>query len=111
FREGGGGTLWKGNQKTHALIHMPPKYSGPNSPAMAPSPTAEATRLVEPSRTSPAAKTPGRLVSRKNGSRSAVQCGEADTSGPVFMKPLGSFSISAGSQLVQGIAPIKVNTA
>src|SRR6476646_4752750 len=82
-----------------------------NCTAMAPSPTAEATRLVEPNRTSPAAKTPGLLVSRKNGSRSAVQYGEADISGPVFTKPLGSVSISTGIQLVQGIAPIKVNTA
>ena len=32
--------------------------------AIAPSPTAEATRFTEPLRTSPAAKTPGRLVSR-----------------------------------------------
>jgi hypothetical protein len=31
--------------------------------ALAPSPTADATRLVEPLRTSPTANTPGRLVS------------------------------------------------
>ena len=37
--------------------------------AMAPSPTAEATRLIEPARASPAAKTPGTLVSRRSGSR------------------------------------------
>ena len=36
---------------------------------MAPSPTAEATRFIESSRTSPAAKTPGTLVSRVNGGR------------------------------------------
>ena len=35
--------------------------------AIAPSPTADATRLVEPARTSPAANTPGRLVSRRSG--------------------------------------------
>ena len=34
-----------------------------------PSPTAEATRLTEPCRTSPAAKTPGTLVSSGNGAR------------------------------------------
>ena len=34
---------------------------------MEPSPTAEATRLIEPVRTSPAANTPGRLVSRGDG--------------------------------------------
>ena len=33
--------------------------------AIAPSPTAAATRLAEPARTSPAANTPGRLVSSK----------------------------------------------
>ena len=41
--------------------------------AMAPSPTAPATRLVEPWRTSPAAKRPGTLVSRASGSRSSGQ--------------------------------------
>ncbi|MEH2012632.1 MAG: hypothetical protein V7K65_14160 [Nostoc sp.] len=41
--------------------------------AIAPSPTAEATRLTEPCRTSPAANEPGTLVSKKNGSRSQVQ--------------------------------------
>ena len=35
--------------------------------AIAPSPTAEATRLIEPERTSPAANTPGRLVSSGSG--------------------------------------------
>ena len=39
----------------------------------APSPTAPATRLVAPARTSPAAKTPGRTVSSMNGARS--RCG------------------------------------
>ena len=38
------------------------------SAAIAPSPTADATRFIESSRTSPAAKTPGRLVSSANGS-------------------------------------------
>jgi hypothetical protein len=36
---------------------------------VAPSPTAEATRLIDPCRTSPAAKTPGMLVSSGKGSR------------------------------------------
>ena len=36
---------------------------------MAPSPTAEATRFIESSRTSPAANTPGTLVSSANGTR------------------------------------------
>jgi hypothetical protein len=41
--------------------------------AMLPLPTAEATRLTEPWRTSPAAKTPGRLVSSSIGGRSSGQ--------------------------------------
>jgi hypothetical protein len=41
--------------------------------AIAPSPTAEATRLTEPWRMSPAANTPGALVSRNIGSRSSAQ--------------------------------------
>ena len=36
---------------------------------MAPSPTADATRFIESSRTSPAANTPGTLASRANGAR------------------------------------------
>jgi hypothetical protein len=48
----------------------------------APSPTAAATRLTEPDRTSPMAKTPGRLVSSDLRSMA--------TSAPVNMKPLGS---------------------
>ena len=36
-----------------------------------PSPTADATRFTEPLRTSPAANTPGRLVSSRNGARPA----------------------------------------
>jgi hypothetical protein len=36
---------------------------------MEPSPTAEATRLTEPCRTSPTANTPGRLISSSNGTR------------------------------------------
>ena len=38
-----------------------------------PSPTAEATRLPEPWRASPAANMPGTLVSNRNGSRASVQ--------------------------------------
>ena len=36
-----------------------------NEIAIEPSPTADATRLTLPARTSPTAKTPGRLVSRR----------------------------------------------
>lgn len=55
-------------------------------------PTAEATRLTEPQRTSPAAKTPGRLVSSRNGGRPAVRqrsvsCVVGGSSVPVRTKP------------------------
>ena len=49
------------------------RYSCTNWTAMAPSPTAEATRFTDPERTSPAAKTPGRLVSSRNGGRAMPQ--------------------------------------
>src|SRR5689334_20238660 len=39
----------------------------------APSPTAEATQVTDPRRTSPAANTPGRLVSSGNGGRPGGQ--------------------------------------
>src|SRR5437762_12424631 len=55
--------------------HSSFRYSCTNWTAMAPSPTAEATRLTEPERTSPAANTPVRLVSSRNGWRRAVQWG------------------------------------
>ena len=42
-----------------------------NRTAMEPSPTAEDTRLIEPLRTSPAANTPGRLISKGYGSRAS----------------------------------------
>ncbi len=42
---------------------------------MAPSPTADATRFIESSRTSPAANTPGRLVSSEYGARASDQRG------------------------------------
>jgi len=55
------------------LSHLSLRYSCTNWTAIAPSPTAEATRLTELDRTSPAANTPGRLVSSRNGCRGAVQ--------------------------------------
>ena len=53
--------------------------------AMEPSPTAEATLLTEPYRTSPAAKTPNMLVSRSSG-RVADDL-PLGRSRPVKMKP------------------------
>src|SRR5690349_20838334 len=52
-----------------------------------PSPTAEATRLTEPARTSPTAKMPCCVVSCGIGVRAGSACGLAS---PVQMKPLAS---------------------
>src|SRR5439155_1351469 len=91
--------------------HISLRYSCTNWTAIAPSPTAEATRLTESDRTSPAANTPARLVSSRNGCRLPVQCGDCASDGPVLMNPLPSRSISGGSQSVRGTAPMKLNTA
>src|SRR5215475_8100910 len=81
--------------------HISLRYSWTNWTTMEPSPTAEATRLIEPDRTSPAAKTPGRLVSSRKGWRRTFQCGESKRRGPVRTKSLASFSISGGSHSVE----------
>src|SRR5438094_9463498 len=71
--------------------------------AMPPSPTAAAQRLTESERTSPAANTPGRLVSSGPGARFILcQAEDCATFAPVRMKPLSSRSISAVSPPVQG---------
>src|SRR5207247_11447427 len=61
--------------------------------AMPPSPTADAQRLTDPLRTSPAAKTPGRLVSRRNGPRPCARqrsprTASSGTAAPVRTKPV-----------------------
>jgi hypothetical protein len=91
--------------------HISLRTSCTNWTAMAPSPTAEATRLTEPDLTSPAAKTPGRVVSRRNGERFGVQRGDWIRNGPVRTNPFSSRSISDGSQSVRGTAPMKLNRA
>ena len=75
---------------------------------MAPSPTAEATRFIESRRTSPAAKTPGTLVSSANGLRSSGQTIESGRSGPVSTKPRSSRSTDSPSHDVRGAAPMKM---
>src|SRR5256714_15118353 len=60
--------------------------------AIAPSPTADAQRLTDPLRTSPAANTPGRLVSRNNGVRPCARqrsprTAPSGTAAPVRTKP------------------------
>src|SRR5438045_9358441 len=80
--------------------------------AMLPSPTAAAQRLIDPERTSPTAKIPGKLVSKAAGGRAAFAHIEAlATSVPVLMKPLLSRIMSAGNHSVQGAAPIMEKTA
>ena len=84
--------------------------------AIEPSPTAEATLLTEPLRTSPTAKTPGWLASSKYGSRpSSSQAGASRAcplrSGPVTMKPLLSSTTDSASHCVWGSAPIRTNRA
>ena len=71
--------------------------------ARAPSPTANATRFVVPLRTSPAAKTPGHVVSTVQGSRSVRgQRSDFAASAPVRMKPLESTAMLGGIQSVLG---------
>src|SRR5580693_3906518 len=57
-----------------------------NATAIEPSPTAEATRLMLPARTSPTAKIPGRLVSSRKGARVsghlAASSSSRDKTGP-----------------------------
>ncbi len=79
--------------------------------AMEPSPTAEATRFTAPWRTSPAANTPGMLVSRRNGLRSRGHARRCETSAPVRTNPCSSRSMSGGSQSVFGWAPIRRKSA
>ena len=81
---------------------------------MAPSPTAEATRFIESSRTSPAANTPGTLVSSANGGAAQRPARSrppaASRSCPVRTKPLSSRTTSSPSQSVRGEAPMKTNS-
>src|SRR5215211_6936614 len=64
----------------HHILERPASASCNERTTSAPSPTADATRFVEPLRTSPMAKTSGRVVSRSNGwpplpSRCSVKLG------------------------------------
>lgn len=81
---------------------------------MAPSPTADATRLTDAARTSPAAKTPGTLVSRWYGSRGSRQpagrCPLVMRSVPVTTNPRSSRVTAPSSQSVWGSAPMKTNS-
>ena len=76
------------------VLLIPSRRGGQARPRSNPSPTADATRFMLRLRTSPTAKTPGRLVSRKCGDlasgHAAVDRSSADRSGPVLMKPFSS---------------------
>jgi hypothetical protein len=87
------------------------RCSATNRTAIPPSPTAGATILVDPDRTSPTANTPGRLVSTKNGARPRVahrsrSRNSAGSDGPVRINPSSSRAISRANQSVRGAAPI-----
>src|SRR5262249_37115675 len=66
-----------------------------------PSPTAEATRLTEPARTSPTAKMPGCEVAN----------GEACGPPPVMTNPLSSSFTKPDNHSVFGAAPTMMNSA
>ena len=96
--------------------HESLRYLCTSSTAIEPSPTAEATRLIDWSRTSPAAKTPGMLVSSANGSRcfsgqGGHPLGTSSTCSPVRMNPRSERAGALPSQSVCGSAPTKTNIA
>src|SRR6185437_14507557 len=72
------------------------RCSWTNWTAIEPSPTAAAQRLVEPERTSPAAKIPGMLVSSRY---------EAPAASPVSRKPSACRATQSPSHSVHGLAP------
>src|SRR5216110_905788 len=102
------------NVRARSGVHDCFSFNASCTPAMAmlPSPTAAAQRLTEPERTSPTAKTPGKLVSSATGARvDCFQSGVSETSAPVSMKPFLSRKISGGNHSVHGVAPIIEKTA
>src|SRR6478752_856852 len=72
--------------------------------AMLPSPTAAATRFTGLNRTSPHAKIPGALDSRRYGSRECDQRPAFTTSSPVRTYPRSSRAMFAGSHAVSASA-------
>src|SRR5215471_9653701 len=93
--------------------HTARKYSWTSWIAVAPSPTADATRLTERQRASPTANTPGMLVSKKKGSRSSLHplggWPERSKSRPVKIYPLASISMVPASHSVWGVPPTRTN--
>src|SRR5665213_787283 len=68
-----------------------------------PSPTEEATRLTDPARTSPTAKTPGSEVEKGEGGELSLK--------PVITKPFLSRLTRPESHSVLGAAPTMMNSA
>src|SRR6185437_9197457 len=90
--------------------HSLSRYLCTRCTAIAPSPTAEATRFIEERRTSPATKTPGRLVSNGYGSRAPVHfgwCVPCRSSEPERINPCPSRATAPSIHSVCGYAPIK----
>ena len=75
----------------------------------APSPTAEATRFIDPRRTSPTANTPGMLVSKLIGCRPKDHLRKL-TSCPVTMKSFEVRCTAEPNQSVFGAAPISTKS-
>src|SRR3954468_1502351 len=90
--------------------HGDTRYRWASVTAIAPSPTAEATRLTESARASPATNTPGTLASSGHGSRSSGQprgrWPSTTRSGPVTRNPRSSRSRVPSSHSVRGWAPM-----
>src|SRR6266567_8366163 len=102
-----GGDGWAAGQPVGALeeaglaVHEPadPRAVWTERIALAPSPTAAATRFIDPDRTSPAAKTSGWLVSNGSGRRpSSAQVAPSDAPSSwvsVSTKPSSSTAMSS----------------
>src|SRR5262245_46483885 len=95
-------------------LHYSASARWTNETAIDPSPTADATRLTLPQRTSPTANTPGSEVSSRYGERSLIHRAAARSSfvrsRPVLMKPLASSATRPFSQPVFASAPVIRNT-
>src|SRR5215831_7924774 len=103
-----------GHYEIFDCLHYSASARWTNETAIDPSPTADATRLTLPQRTSPTANTPGSEVSSRYGERSCGHRAAARSScvrsHPVLMKPLASSTTRPFSQLVLASAPVIRNT-
>ena len=105
--------MWKRCQGFVAA-EAPSRYCPANWMAVAPSPTAKATRLMEPVADVADAYTWGRLISSGSGCRSSGQFDgglRSRRSRPVTTNPWSSRSITLASQLAWGSAPMRMKGA